>query len=139
MDTTGFRLRKAEAMRSFSLLDTFVHLKGLGQAGTVASSPDFWGEVEGRPELLEGRLVASVALEKDEVDWEMHPSGDELLVALGGAFDLVLQDGRTDRVIELPAGQAALVPFGTWHRLRVRVPGEVLFVRAAKGTLHRTL
>jgi quercetin dioxygenase-like cupin family protein len=71
--------------------------------------------------------------------WEMHPAGDELLVCLAGEFELVLQDGRSDQTVALAAGQAFLVPFGVWHRLRVKSAGEILFVTPGKGTQQRTV
>jgi mannose-6-phosphate isomerase-like protein (cupin superfamily) len=139
MDTTAYRLRKAEAARAFSLQSTFVHLKDLGQASTIPAGAEPWGAVEQRPELQAGRLVRTTRVEKDMPHWEMHPSGDELLVALEGEFDVVLQDGRADHVIELKGGQAVLVPFGTWHRLRVKTPGEILFLTPGKGSQQRAL
>jgi quercetin dioxygenase-like cupin family protein len=69
--------------------------------------------------------------------WELHPSGDELLVALSGEFEVLLQDGSNDTSATLSAGQVFLVPFGVWHRVRVKTPGEILFITPGKGTQHR--
>lgn len=138
MDNTAFRLRNARA--AFSPLTTYVHLKDLGSAGVLAVDPaEFWKDPAARPELASGRIVVGTRYEKDLPHWEMHPAGDELLVALSGAFEVLLQDGRTDHVVPLAAGQVALVPFGIWHRLRVKTPGEILFVTPGKGTQHRAL
>lgn len=139
MDTTAFRLRKPGAASSFSLLSTFVHLKDLGQAAAVEVGPEFWSTLDQRADLHTGRLLGTFRLEKDMAHWEMHPAGDELLVVLGGEFDLVLQDGRTDHVVELKGGQTMLVPFGVWHRVRVKTPGEILFVTPGKGTQQRAV
>src|SRR5262249_13686434 len=117
MDNTAFRLRKAEATRPFSLSESFVHLKDLGQAASVPGVPVFWSTIAAGSELQVGRLVGRSRHEKDMPHWEMHPSGDELLVAESGAFEVVLQDGRTDHVIPLETGQACLVPYGMWHRV----------------------
>jgi mannose-6-phosphate isomerase-like protein (cupin superfamily) len=134
MDTTAFRLRKAEA---FELQKTFVHLKELGQAAPLAVEPDFWDKIDTRSDLQVGRLLGAFKLEKDMPLWEMHPAGDELLVVLAGEFELVLQDGRADHVFALKSGQAFLVPFGVWHKVRVKTAGEILFVTPGKGTQQR--
>lgn len=139
MDSTAFRLRKAEAARTLALEQTYVHLKDLGQAASIPVDETFWSTVDTRSDLQVGRLLGSLRLEKDPPHWEMHPAGDELVIALSGAFEIVMQDGRADHVIELPAGQAFLVPFGVWHRLRVKTPGQILFVTPGKGTQHRAL
>jgi mannose-6-phosphate isomerase-like protein (cupin superfamily) len=134
---TSFRLRNTA--RPLSLHETFVHLKDLGQATALEAGPGFWESVGTRTELQAGRLLGSFRLEKDMPHWEMHPAGDELLLALDGAFECVLQDGRADQVLALEAGRALLVPFGVWHRLRVRAAGEILFVTPGKGTEQRAL
>ncbi len=139
MDTTAFRLRKPGAAETFSLQRQFVHLKDLGQAARIEVGPDFWSTLGARSELQAGRLFGAFTMEKDMPHWEMHPAGDELLVALSGEFELVLQDGRADHVIPLAAGQAFLVPFGVWHRVRVKSAGEILFVTPGKGTQQRAL
>lgn len=136
MDNTAFRLRKP---KPFSLRETFVHLKDLGQATGVTAESGFWNALEARPELQVGRMVGAIPMERDMPVWEMHPSGDELLVILSGAFDLVLQDRSGDQIIALEAGHSFLVPFGVWHRLHVRSPGEILFVAPGKGTEQRVL
>jgi len=138
MDNTAFRLRGARA--AFSPLTTYVHLKDLGSASVLAVDPaEFWKDPASRPELASGRLVTASRHEKDLPHWEMHPAGDELLVALSGEFEVLLQEGPASQAVPLAAGQSVLVPFGIWHRLRVKTPGEILFVTPGKGTQHRTL
>jgi mannose-6-phosphate isomerase-like protein (cupin superfamily) len=139
IDSTAFRSRTVPD-KPFSLDSTFVHLKDVGAASALAAGPDFWSTVGTRGDLQTGRVVGTYRFEKDMPHWEMHPAGDELLVVVSGAVELVLQaDGRKDIVIELGAGQAYLVPFGTWHRTRVKTPGEMLFVTPGKGNQHRPL
>jgi mannose-6-phosphate isomerase-like protein (cupin superfamily) len=138
MDNTAFRLRNARG--AFSLEGTYVHLKDLGSATAFeVDRAAFWSDPAARPELATGRIVLSSRLEKDMPHWEMHPSGDELLVALSGEFEVLLQDGRSERSAPLAAGQAFLVPYGMWHRLKVKTAGEVVFVTPGKGTQHRPL
>ena len=135
--TTSFLRSRAVNAQPFTLESTYVHLKDSGVAAELALAPDFWATAATRPELQAGRLVGTGRLEQDPPHWEMHPAGDELLVLLSGRVELVLQDGRGERVIELRAGQAFVVPFGVWHRLRVKTPGEILFVTPGKGSQHR--
>ena len=136
--STTFRLRNSRV--AFSPLSTYVHLKDLGSASAFAVDPaEYWKDAALRPELASGRLVAASRQEKDMPHWEMHPAGDELLVPLSGEYELLLQDKPGDLVVPLRPGQVALVPFGIWHRLRVKTPGEILFVTPGKGTQQRTL
>lgn len=70
--------------------------------------------------------------------WERHPRGDETLCLLEGSIELVLQtDDGAERRIALQAGQACIVPRGTWHRLQVDVPGRLLFITPSIGSEHR--
>ena len=138
MDNTAFRIRNARA--AFSPLTTYVHLKDLGSATAFAADPvEFWKNPAARPELASGRIVVGSRYEKDMPHWEMHPAGDELLVGLSGEFEVHLQDGPTGQTLALAAGQVVLVPFGIWHRITVKTPGEILFVTPGKGTQHRSL
>jgi mannose-6-phosphate isomerase-like protein (cupin superfamily) len=135
MDNTAFRMRQARP--PFSLQGVHVHLKDLGMASLMEVGPDFWATLAQRPESQAGRLVGSYRFERDLPHWEMHPAGDELLVALDGSFELILQSEPRDQVIPLEKGQAYLVPFGAWHRIRVLAPGEILFVTPQKGSQSR--
>ena len=138
MDNTAFRIRNARA--AFSPLTTYVHLKDLGSATAIPVVPaEFWANPATRPELASGRIVVGSRYEQDMQHWEMHPSGDELLVALSGEFELHLQDGPTGQRLALATGQVVLVPFGIWHRITVKTPGEILFITPGKGTQHRAL
>ena len=117
MDDTAYRLRKGTSANAFALTSTFVHLKDLGQAATIEVGPEFWSTLDKRPELHTGRMLGAFRMEKDMPHWEMHPSGDELLVAQSGEFHLHLQDGPTDRVVELKAGQIAAHGIGRGDRV----------------------
>ena len=90
-------------------------------------------------DLDEGRLVGLYRFEESWTSWEMHPAGDELVFALSGAVELVLQEAGGDRTIALGAGEGTLVPKGVWHTARVRTPGHVLHVTPGTGTQHRPL
>jgi mannose-6-phosphate isomerase-like protein (cupin superfamily) len=49
-------------------------------------------------------------------EWERHPEGDEIVMALDGTTTVVLlQDGAKER-IPLGPGELVVVPRGRWHR-----------------------
>jgi mannose-6-phosphate isomerase-like protein (cupin superfamily) len=125
----------------FDLFGTYVHLRDDGVATRVEVPPTFWQDVVtgNRPELGEGRLVATFRYEGDWKTAEMHPAGDEIVYVLSGAIDLVLQEPGGDRTVNLSSGRGYVVPAGTWHTARVRTPGEVLHITPGADTRHRPL
>jgi mannose-6-phosphate isomerase-like protein (cupin superfamily) len=61
-------------------------------------------------------------------EWERHPAGDEVVLALAGTTTLVLWiDGREERV-PLAAEELVVVPRGTWHRFEASRELQVLTV-----------
>jgi mannose-6-phosphate isomerase-like protein (cupin superfamily) len=107
---------------------------------------DFWHDLmSGKPTspgaalVAEGSgwLVGVYSITEDARAWEMHPSGDEVLAMLTGEMDLVLEQADGQVTITLQAGQACLVPRGTWHRQVVGRRGEYLGATYGKGTQHR--
>lgn len=132
---------------ALNLQETFLHLDGAGEAMPVPLTPSFWQELTsgaqrspGVARIAEedGWLVAEFAVTDDISHWEMHPRGDEILVMLAGAIEVVTEqpDGTT-RTVALRTGAACLVPRGTWHRLFPRTPGSLLAITYGKGTQHR--
>ena len=83
--------------------------------------------------------MAVIHMSIDSNTWELHPAGDDLLYVLSGAIDVVLQEEGGERVVELRAGAACIVPRGTWHRQKVRTPGDMLFITPGEKTQHRPL
>jgi mannose-6-phosphate isomerase-like protein (cupin superfamily) len=124
---------------AFELLSTYVHLADGGDAVSVAVDASFWAEIGSRIALHGGRLVGVTHQTGDWPTWERHPAGDELIVLLSGAVDIVLQDQEGERVVELRRGAASIVPRGVWHRFIVCTPGYVLFITPGSGTQHRPL
>jgi len=131
---------------SFDLTDTYVFLQDGGRAPTIDVTETFWRDlVSATPTSPGAALVANGAgwltavyrFERDTPTWEMHPAGDEVLVLLSGAIDVVLEVAGTNRLVELRERAACLVPRGTWHRQVVRTPGHELAITYGKGTQHR--
>ena len=130
----------------FDLKRTYVFLQDGGRAPTIEVTEAFWRDLmSSSPTSPNAALVANGAgwltalyrFERDTPTWEMHPAGDEVLVLLSGAIDIVLEVDGTHRVVELREGSTCLVPRGTWHKQVVRVPGDELAITYGKGTQHR--
>jgi hypothetical protein len=51
----------------------------------------------------------------------MHPAGDELLVLLSGAIDIVLESESRTRTVQLHEGMSCIVPAGTEAALEERM------------------
>jgi mannose-6-phosphate isomerase-like protein (cupin superfamily) len=142
LDRARLGIRKETDMNeqeqsSFDLTKTFVHLDAAGGVEREDVDAEFWARIAARP--YHGmRLVAAIPHDADSPHWEMHPAGDELLYLLSGATAVVLAGGAgAERTVELRAGEAYVVPRGTWHRLAVRKPGVLLFITPGAGTEHR--
>lgn len=122
----------------FSLEQTYVHLRPDGAATRLAVDESFWATLAQRTDLHDGYLVTRSRATESWAHWEMHPEGEELVLLLSGAVDLVLDDGHGERRVELRPGSDTWVnPRGVWHRAEVLEPAEMLFVTAGRGTQHR--
>ena len=128
---------------AFDPVRTYVHLADDGStAKPIPVTDDFWQTIQTRNDLREGRLLTAYHFQTaaDWDHWERHPAGEEIVCLLGGAMDLVLDEGAgEERVIELRARSACIVPRGAWHRGIIRAPSDALFVTPGKGTQHRPL
>jgi mannose-6-phosphate isomerase-like protein (cupin superfamily) len=69
--------------------------------------------------------------------WERHPAGDEILCVLAGRLLVDVQHDGTSEEVRVDAGHVLIVPQGSWHRLRVLVPGRLLAVTPRAGTTLR--
>ena len=88
-------------------------------------------QVPGRPpRRIDGFTIGAPALTLDPPphDGEMHPDGDELLFLVSGSATVRLElDGATTEV-DLRAGDAIVVPQGTWHQITAVEPGQLLHI-----------
>ena len=125
--------------RPFTLDKTFINLRPDDSARTIRVGPRFWATVSRGSDLGDGRLVSMNRQATDWPHWERHPAGEEILVLLSGELQIVLQAGRRSRRVRLKAGQSMVVPKGSWHRVIVRKPGDLLFITPGAGTEHRPL
>jgi quercetin dioxygenase-like cupin family protein len=126
----------------FALADFPAHV-GLG--ATAVREPRFTGNFEWyaaygerhAKDGVEGRLVTMHSFDASWPSWEVHPSGEELVVCTAGSITLHQEiDGRV-RTVTLRSGQAVINPRGVWHTADVDAPCTVLFITAGAGTQNR--
>ena len=124
---------------AFDLETTFVQLEDGGDGSALVPDEDFWPSLASGERKLSGRLVMASSLQDDMAHWEMHPLGEELLILLSGAVEVILDDGSVENRVGMSAGEAFLVPRGVWHRIVVRRPAKMVFATYGEGTEHRPL
>ena len=129
-------MSQTSAEKGFDLETTYLVLSDGPQARRIAVGPDFWETIDAREDLA-GRMVAIFRYDADWTSWEVHPDGDEIVLLLSGAVDLVLDEPSGERRIELRDRTAAVVPRGVWHTADVLAPAEALHITRGEGTTHR--
>lgn len=91
---------------------------------------------QGRPpRRIDGHTIGvSTVADEGPHGGECHPDGDELLVVVEGRVVVRLELPEGERDVEVGAGEAIVVPRGTWHRiLPTDSPAEVLNVTPGPG------
>jgi mannose-6-phosphate isomerase-like protein (cupin superfamily) len=95
---------------------------------------------EGPPLRIDGYTVGAPRMTRNAPhNGEMHPDGDELLYLISGRVTVVLEEAGGERVVELAAGQAIVVPQGTWHRVVLAEPSHLVHITPGPGGEHRPL
>ena len=87
-----------------------------------------------------GRLVSWHSFDSSWDMWEMHPGGDEIVLCVDGAVELVQEvDGHLPTT-RLNAGQWAVNKAGTWHtaNLDQGATATCVFITSGLGTQHRS-
>jgi mannose-6-phosphate isomerase-like protein (cupin superfamily) len=123
--------------KSFSLVETYIHLKPDEAAITMPGGEKFWAGIAERTDLETGRLMGKTGQSKDWDHWERHPAGDEILTLLSGELELVLDMPGGEQRTQVKAGETFVVPKGVWHRGIVHKPGELMFITPGAGTEHK--
>jgi mannose-6-phosphate isomerase-like protein (cupin superfamily) len=125
-----------------SLFDQPIHL---GRSGRAIVQPPFtemewYDSYEKRhaDDGADGRLVSLYRFDESWSSWEMHPSGDEVVVCLEGRMTLhqQLTDG-SEQTLELGPGEYAINPPGAWHTADCTGAVLALFITAGEGTQHK--
>jgi mannose-6-phosphate isomerase-like protein (cupin superfamily) len=121
----------------YDLVQASLFLDGLGGVVAVPAGPNFYASIKDRPDL--GDTMVSLGTGQGQsTRWEMHPSGEEILVILEGTPQVLFEhpDGRLEALAPAP-GEAVIVPRGAWHRT-VGPPGwKILYITYGAGTVHK--
>jgi mannose-6-phosphate isomerase-like protein (cupin superfamily) len=122
-----------------NLLDTFVVIGPDQSATPVKVTPSIFEELDRRFDAFKGRLlVARWDFTADWPTWEIHPHGDEVVLLISGAAEMILDHGGEHRVTVLSqTGAFVVVPKGTWHTARISTPTSMLFITPGEGTENR--
>jgi mannose-6-phosphate isomerase-like protein (cupin superfamily) len=98
----------------------------------------------GPPRMVDGDRdwqVVSFHVETDADvhadQWEMHPASAEAVCCVRGAVRVYLRPmdlGAADVVMTVRAGEAAIIPRATWHRLELDEPSDIMSIAKRHGT-----
>ena len=116
---------------------TFVVLQPDQSAVPVPVTPQIYEELDRRFDGFKGRLLLSCyRFASDWETWEMHPAGDEIVCLVSGRVEFEFEGRGVVAELEEP-GSFVVVPRGTWHTARTRVPTTMLFITPGEGTQHK--
>jgi quercetin dioxygenase-like cupin family protein len=121
-----------------NLKDLTANYVSLGQTGsiqTIEGGDKFWSlPVEEIESFGENWLITEFYFDADWQTWEKHPYGEEIVYLLSGSMDLILEKGKTRKVVELRSKGLVVVPRDTWHTAKVFAPSNVLVITHGKET-----
>lgn len=122
-----------------NMRDSIVIVDSGFDAETLPVTETMWSELDEKFGDFAGRsLISQFSFEEDWPTWEVHPAGDEFVVLVSGAAEMVLAMPEGDRTIVLgEPGDFVIVPRGTWHTARISTPTKMLFVTPGEGTINR--
>ncbi len=92
------------------------------------------------PQRIDGFTVGAPMLTEDAPHaGEIHPDGDELLYMVTGSITVRLELPEGEHIVEMAAGDALVIPQGTWHRISLREPGRLVHITPGPHGDHRPL
>jgi mannose-6-phosphate isomerase-like protein (cupin superfamily) len=117
---------ETDIIERLDLARTFVRLSNDGSIDAVPLTTAFW---RGKgPAASDDRFVGIVdfasAADLHSASQEVHPDGDELVVVLAGALDVMIDDESSETAIALDVGDAAVVPAGCGTGSSYANPGD---------------
>jgi len=124
------------------ILDSHWHVKDGAGLASVSAPVSFWPVLAAGkfPELDRGRLMSAFTFTGAWDTWGRHPAGEELVMLLGGAVTLMLEEAEGVRVVALTRpGAYVLVARNTWHTARAEVESSLVFLTPGAGTEHRPI
>ena len=113
-------------------------------AFTVAMRPDGQSDIMktvwGPEPRVEGYLVMAPRLTRNPPhNGEMHPDGDELIFLISGRLDVIAEEDGAETVTQMVGGQTVIIPKGTWHRLDIKEPCQLVVMTPGPESRHRPL
>jgi mannose-6-phosphate isomerase-like protein (cupin superfamily) len=129
----------SETPCAFDLEQRYFKLDADDRGHEVEVDPQFWAQIDHRPDYTHGRLVMAFTFTADWSTWEIHPAGDELVTALEGEMQFVLRLPAGDQAVALRAGQSVVVPRGTWHTAKIASHCRALFITPCAGTRNASI
>ena len=103
--------------------DPAIHSIGLSRdlvASMVTEQPD-------PPVPVDGITIGIATMTQNSPHGgEMHADGDEVLYLISGKVKIVLLDSG-EKDIEMRAGDGLVVPKGTWHRVDILEPSQIVY------------
>ena len=69
---------------------------------------------------------------------EIHPDGDEILYLVSGKVRVVFLDSDEEDVVVQP-GDGLVVPQGTWHRVDIVEPSQIVYLTPGPNNRFRPL
>ncbi|MBT6272776.1 MAG: cupin [Chromatiales bacterium] len=127
---------------TFNLDSTYLRLRSDVSVEPLPVDGSFWRDMASGNlgTFHDEYLVSTHTYETDWNQWEMHPYGDEVVVLLSGAINVLFQvDIGMRRTSLEKTGTFIIVPRGTWHTAEVLEPSTALFITAGEGTQHRAI
>ena len=117
---------------------TYLYLADGGAVERLDLDDSFWEDLtSGKLDLDQGRLVMATEMTRHMEHWEMHPDGEEVLLCMSGAFDVIIE-GDLGEPARLDATHpATIIPRGVWHRINVVEDGRLMFITYGRGTEHK--
>ena len=115
--------------------DPSIHTVGLSRdlsATLVPARPD-------PPVPVDGVTIGVATMtENAPHDGEMHPDGDEVLYLISGRVRVTLETAPIQE-FEMQPGNGLIVPKGTWHRVDVLEPCQIVYVTPGPRGEYRPL
>ena len=86
-----------------------------------------------------GRLVSWHTFHSSWTSWEVHPNGEELVLCVAGAIELIQEIDGAEQSVLLRTGEWVVNPAGVWHTANVPAGSvaECVFITSGLGTQGR--